>query len=112
MPKLKQHLGITTGDIYVYDFVQQLAIIEPAVLDRFGVDTVELGRGFSLQPDDWQDWVLPDGTPCKIPAFLEVTRAGRRLACLSPRRHAAGNSEAGLSLPGADALALQQPHNG
>lgn len=74
--KLKQHLGITTGDIYVYDFVQQLAIIEPAVLDRFGVDTVELGRGFSLQPDDWQDWVLPDGTPCKIPAFLEVTRAG------------------------------------
>jgi len=74
--KLKQHLGITTGDIYVYDFVQQLAIIEPAVLDRFGVDTIELGRGFSLQPEDWQDWVLPDGTPCKIPAFLEVTREG------------------------------------
>ena len=44
--RLKQHLGITSGDIYVYDFVQQLAIIEPEVLDRFGVDTVELGRGF------------------------------------------------------------------
>ena len=44
--KLKQHLGITTGDIYVYDFVQQLAIVEPEVLDRFKVDTVELGRGF------------------------------------------------------------------
>ncbi|HHY58260.1 MAG TPA: methyltransferase [Chloroflexi bacterium] len=74
--KLKQHLGITTGDIYVYDFVQQLAIIEPAVLDRFGVDTVELGRGFALRPEDWQAWVLPDGTPCKIPAFLDVTREG------------------------------------
>jgi uroporphyrinogen decarboxylase len=74
--QLKQHLGITTGDIYVYDFVQQLAIIEPAVLDRFGVDTIELGRGFSLRPEDWQDWVLPDGTPCKIPTFLEVTHEG------------------------------------
>src|SRR5690554_4972380 len=59
--RLKKHLGITTGDIYVYDFVQQLAIIEPEVLDRFGVDTVELGRGFAREPSDWRDWVLPNG---------------------------------------------------
>ena len=74
--KLKQHLGITTGDIYVYDFVQQLAIIEPEVMDRFGVDTIELGRGFSSTPDDWRDWVLPDGTPCKIPAFIQPVKVG------------------------------------
>ncbi|MDF1513072.1 MAG: uroporphyrinogen decarboxylase family protein [Anaerolineae bacterium] len=67
---LKQHLGITTGDIYVYDFVQQLAIVEPEILDRFQVDTIELGRGFALKEEDWRDWVLPDGTPCKIPAFI------------------------------------------
>ncbi|MGC9348376.1 MAG: uroporphyrinogen decarboxylase family protein [Anaerolineae bacterium] len=69
--KLKEFLGITSGDIYVYDFVQQLAIVEPPVLERFGVDTIELGRGFALDPEDWRDWVLPDGTPCKIPAFIE-----------------------------------------
>jgi len=74
--KLKQFLGIKTGDIYVYDFVQQLAIIEPEMLDCFGVDTVELGRGFSLDPDDWDDWVLPDGTPCKIPAFIHPVKEG------------------------------------
>lgn len=74
--KLKRHLGITSGDIYVYDFVQQLAIIEPDVLDYFGVDTIELGRGFALKPDDWQDWVLPDGTPCKIPAAVHPVRVG------------------------------------
>jgi len=68
--KLKQYLGIETGDIYVYDFVQQLAIVEPEVLDRFGVDTIELGRGFALRPEAWRDWELPDGTPCKIPAFI------------------------------------------
>ena len=69
--QLKRHLGIDSGDIYVYDFIQQLAIVEPEVLDRFGVDTIEMGRGFSLAPEDWHDWVLPDGTPCKIPAFIQ-----------------------------------------
>jgi uroporphyrinogen decarboxylase len=74
--KLKKLLGITSGDIYVYDFIQQLAIVEPAVLERFGVDTIELGRGFSLRPEDWHDWVLPDGTPCKIPAYINPVRVG------------------------------------
>jgi uroporphyrinogen decarboxylase len=74
--KLKKHLGITTGDIYVYDVVQQLAIIEPEVRARFGVDTIEMGRGFALSPQDWRDWVLPDGTPCKVPSFIEPVRVG------------------------------------
>jgi len=74
--KLKKSLGITSGDIYVYDFVQQLAIIETEVLDRFGVDTIEMGRGFYLSPSDWHDWVLPDGTPCKIPAFIYPVKIG------------------------------------
>jgi uroporphyrinogen decarboxylase len=72
--KLKQHLGVESGDIYVYDFVQQLAIVEPEILDRFGVDTIELGRGFALESQDWHGWVLPDGTPCKIPAFIHPVR--------------------------------------
>lgn len=74
--RLKQHLGITSGHIYVYDLVQQLAIVEPAVLDRFGVDTIELGRGFALHDEDWHDWVLPNGRPCKIPAYLQPVRVG------------------------------------
>jgi uroporphyrinogen decarboxylase len=74
--KLKQHLGIISGDIYVYDFVQQLAIVEPSVLERFNVDVIEMGRGFALNPEDWRDWVLPDGTPCKIPAFIQPARVG------------------------------------
>jgi uroporphyrinogen decarboxylase len=74
--RLKQHLGIDSGDIFVYDMVQQLAIIEPEVLDRFAIDTIELGRGFAGSEDDWRDWVLPDGTPCKIPAFIEPVRVG------------------------------------
>lgn len=58
--RLKAELGIKSGDIYVYDMLQQLAIVEEPVLDRFGVDTIEMGRGFCLDDADWQDWVLPE----------------------------------------------------
>ncbi len=44
------------------------------MLDRFGVDTIEMGRGFNLRPEDWQPWTLPDGSPCKIPAFIHPVR--------------------------------------
>ncbi len=72
--KLKEYLGITTGDIYVYDIPQQLAIIEPEVLDRFKVDVIELGRGFCLKESDWKEWILPDGTPCRILAYINIKR--------------------------------------
>lgn len=75
--KLKEYLGITTGDIYVYDIPQQLAIIEPPILDRFKVDVIELGRGFCLKQEDWKEWILPDGTPCKIPAYIDIKRRGQ-----------------------------------
>jgi len=74
--RLKKHLGITEGDIYVYDILQQLAVVEPPVLDRFGVDVIELGRGFALDESYWTDWELPDGTPCKVPAYVNLRRDG------------------------------------
>ena len=93
--QLKQHLGIKTGDIYVYDFVQQLAIIEPEVLDRFGIDTIEMGRGFALLPQDWHDWVLPDGTPCKIPAFIHPVKVGGDWQIYAPDGTMIGIQKAG-----------------
>ena len=62
----------------MYDPVQQLAIVDEDVLDRFGVDTIELGRGFALGDADWADWALPDGTPCQIPAWVRPERDGDR----------------------------------
>lgn len=83
--RLKRHLGVTSGDVYVYDVIQQLAIVEPPVLDELGVDTVEMGRGFLLDPADWKDWTLPDGTPCKVPAYVNLERRGDDWYLLSPR---------------------------
>ncbi len=67
--KLRQHLGLPAKPIRVYDLIQQLAIVDQDVLDRFQVDTLELGRGFALEDEHWVDWVLPDGTPCQVPAW-------------------------------------------
>ena len=72
--RLKKKLGVNTGDIFVYDMLQQLAIIEEPVLQRFGVDTIEMGRGFCHDPACWKPWILPDGTPCKIPAYVNLVK--------------------------------------
>lgn len=68
-PRLRERLGLPPTTIRVYDPIQQLAVLDEDVLDRFGIDTIELGRGFSLDESAWADWVLPDGTPCKMPAW-------------------------------------------
>ena len=72
--RLRRHLDLPARPVRVYDFIQQLAIVDQDVLDLFGVDTIELGRGFASLPTDWTDWELPDGTPCQIPAFIQPLR--------------------------------------
>ncbi|MGA2984132.1 MAG: uroporphyrinogen decarboxylase family protein [Terriglobia bacterium] len=67
--KLRDYLRLPKKAIRVYDPIQQLAIIDDDVLDRFGVDVIDLGRGFALDEASWSDWTLPDGTPCKMPAW-------------------------------------------
>jgi len=67
--KLRDFLELPKRTIRVYDPIQQLAIVDEDVLDKFGVDVVDLGRGFALDEKSWADWTLPDGTPCKMPAW-------------------------------------------
>ncbi len=74
--ELRRHLDLPDRPIKVYDMVQQLAVIDEDVLERFGVDTVELGRGFGKEDTDWKEWELPDGSPCLIPHYVDVRRSG------------------------------------
>ncbi|UCG55695.1 MAG: hypothetical protein JSU70_12590 [Phycisphaerales bacterium] len=77
-PKLRRFLGFPPKPIRVYDVIQQLAIVDGDVLDRFNVDTIELGRGFALDEKSWSPWTLPDGTDCLVPAWTRLERQAHR----------------------------------
>jgi uroporphyrinogen decarboxylase len=72
--RLRDFLGLPKRPIRVYDPVQQLAIVDEDVLQRFQVDTIELGRAFALEDKYWTDWVLPDCTPCLMPVWAKPER--------------------------------------
>jgi uroporphyrinogen decarboxylase len=80
----RQALRLPPRPVRVYDPVQQLAIIDQDVLDRFGVDVIELGRGFALDDADWADWTLPDGSPCQMPAWALPERQPGQWVLRSP----------------------------
>ena len=82
-PKLREYLGLEPRPIRVYDVIQQLAVVDEDVLDRFGVDCIEMGRGFALDSDSWKPWTLPDGTDCLIPAWTRMERRADRWVILS-----------------------------
>ena len=88
--KLRAALGLPARPIRVYDPIQQLAIIDEDVLDRFGVDTIELGRGFALEDKDWADWTLPDGSPCQMPAWALPERQPGQWVLRSPSGRVSG----------------------
>lgn len=71
--QLKEHLGLSGGQIRVFDMEQQLAVVEPELLERFGVDVISLentlGEDF---PDLWKPWKLPNGIPCQIPSGVDL----------------------------------------
>jgi hypothetical protein len=70
--RLKEHLGIMSGEIRVFDMGQQLAEVEPEVLSRFGVDVISLGNSLGVAPELWKPWTLPNGVGCKIPAGVDL----------------------------------------
>lgn len=83
-PALRAALGLPPRLVYVYDPIQQLAIVDDDVLDRFGVDTIELGRGFCRDESWWTDWTLPGGAPCKMPVWVRPERRNAEWVVRAP----------------------------
>jgi len=77
---LKRRMGLMDTETRVYDLYQQLAIVEPPVLETFGVDFLPVLRapeGFDPSHPDWKPWVLPDGTPACVPEGFSPVRDDR-----------------------------------
>jgi uroporphyrinogen decarboxylase len=71
---LKRYLGIAGGHTRVYDVVQQVAQPEEIILDRFGIDAVDIGRTFNANDNDWYDYTLPDGSTAQYPVWFRPVK--------------------------------------
>lgn len=67
---LKKHLGMTGGHTKIYDVVQQVVYPEQEILDRFGVDVIDIGRVFNDRDEDWYDVKLADGSTGQYPSWF------------------------------------------
>ena len=82
--KLRSYLGLPQKTLRVYDPIQQLAIVDDDVLEMFGVDTINMARGFALTEGSWADWTFLMARPARCPRglCLNVKTEG---GCSAPR---------------------------
>lgn len=74
--RLRSALAMPDTTIRISDMVQQLAEVEPEVLDRFGVDVLNLDSTLFDEnggADCWQSWNDPAGEIALIPRSLRVS---------------------------------------
>ena len=71
---LVKYIGQTDSPVLVYDVVQQLAQPDYHILNRFGVDVLDIGRSFNDQPSDWQPTVLANGASAFYPKWFNPTK--------------------------------------
>ncbi|HHV12219.1 MAG TPA: methyltransferase [Clostridiales bacterium] len=68
---LKKHLNMEGGHTRIYDVVQQVVQPEDEILDRFGVDVIDIGRVFNRKDEDWYDVTLADGSTGQYPIWFK-----------------------------------------
>ncbi len=68
---LKKHLRINGGHTRIYDVVQQVVQPEDEILEKFGVDVIDIGRVFNEKDSDWYDVTLSDGSVGQYPVWFQ-----------------------------------------
>lgn len=68
---LKKHLGMSGGHTRIFDVVQQVVQPEDEILNRFGVDVIDIGRVFNEKDEDWYDVTLADGSTGQYPKWFQ-----------------------------------------
>ncbi len=71
---LKKHLKLYPGQTRVYDVVQQLAEPEEDMLDRFGIDIIDIGRLYNRNQDNWYPVQAADGSNALYPTGIRPVK--------------------------------------
>lgn len=67
---IKKYLGIKTGSTRIYDVVQQIAIPEDNIINRFSIDVLDLGRTFCEDETEWYPIELSDKSKGYYPTWF------------------------------------------
>jgi uroporphyrinogen decarboxylase len=82
--RLTEHLELENSRTRIYDVVQELAQPEQSVLNRLGIDAVDIGRTFNTEDTDWYDITLSDGSTAQFPAWFHPRPEGSALKAYHP----------------------------
>lgn len=93
---LLKAIGRSDLPVQIYDVVQQLAQPDMSIINRFGVDVLDIGRAFNTEEKDWHETILANGDKAFYPIhFNPVKQAdgsyhcydedGKRLLALMPQ---------------------------
>ena len=79
---LLKAIGRTDLPVQIYDVVQQLAQLDMSIIDRFGVDVLDIGRAFNTEEKDWHETILANGDKAFYPIhFNPVKQADGSYHC-------------------------------
>jgi uroporphyrinogen decarboxylase len=71
---LLKHIHKPELPVQIYDVVQQLAQPDISIINRFGLDVLDIGRTFNNQPSDWYPVTMADGAHAFYPKWYRPVR--------------------------------------
>jgi uroporphyrinogen decarboxylase len=71
---LVKHIGMPELPVQIYDVVQQLAQPDMKILDKFGMDVLDIGREFNDKSSDWKPTTLATGEPAFYPKWFNPVK--------------------------------------
>jgi uroporphyrinogen decarboxylase len=71
---LVKHIGKPELPVQIYDVVQQLAQPDMVVLDKFGIDVLDIGRAFNTLATDWKPVTMANGAAAFYPKWFNSVK--------------------------------------
>ncbi|MCU0455818.1 MAG: methyltransferase [Bacteroidales bacterium] len=68
------HAGRTDLPVRIYDVVQQLAQPDMSVINKFGIDVLDIGRTFNESSDDWYQIRMANGASAWYPNWYHPVK--------------------------------------
>ena len=75
---LNKYLGYQDSKTRIFDTVQELALPEEHILERYGIDSIPLGRAFEMVDDYWYEFDLTPEIKAFYPNFFKPLRVGEQ----------------------------------